>query len=380
MRTMRPVTPLPADDARPTVEPPRPITVYEAGLADVVNQLNNRLSAILGYAELARRHTPTHQEQEALEQVAAEARQAAAIVRELVYLVRSPRSGEGAVHLGAALDAALRRKDEVFEELGITVVADLAPGLPLIATEPADLESLLVRLLSFAEERLREAPGKRRVRLLARPIGASVLLTQTDSGPSLPAGHAEHELHFFRPADPGFLGHVELALAQRVAETCGAGVRLEAGPGGAAEVYVTLIPSNLLAPPPRRTPRPFSGAHILLAEDDDANREALRRLLERHGHRVTAAADGATALEELGREQPDAIVLDLQMPRVDGREAFERLAARWPALARRVVFVTGDDQRAATSEFLRSTRQPVVRKPYEITELLAAVAEVAQAR
>jgi two-component system NtrC family sensor kinase len=352
--------------------------VYETGIADVVNQLNNRLSAIIGFAELARRHSPTKPEQEALEQVAAEARQAAAIVRELVYLVRSPRSGEGAVHLGAALDAALRRKQEAFDALGIQVVPDLAPGLPLIATEPADLETLLVRLLSFAEARLRDAPGQRRVRLLARPIGASVLLTQTDSGPPLPAGHAEHELHYFRPADPGFLGHVELALAQRVAETCGAGVRLEAGAGGMAEVYVTLIPSSLLARPPRRSPAPFTGAHILLAEDDDANREALQRLLERHGHRVTAAADGAVALEHLGREQPDAIVLDLQMPRVDGREAFERLAARWPALARRVVFVTGDDQRAATSDFLRGTHQPVVRKPYEIAELLAAVAEVAQ--
>jgi two-component system NtrC family sensor kinase len=364
-----------ADEPRPS-QPTRRLTVYETGIADVVNELNNRLTAIIGLAELTEHAADTDDERDALAEVAAEARRAAAIVRDLGYLVRPPRAGEGAAHLGQAIEAVLRRRTPELAALDVKVTVEPLAGLPLIAVESDDLEMLLARVLAFGEARLRDAPPPRRIRLAARPIGASVLLTQTDTGPPLPAGHV-HELHYFRPADPGFLGHVELALAQRVAETCGAGVRLETGPDGAAELNVTLIPSTLLAPPPRRGPaEPPAGARVLVAEDDAVNRRALAKLLERSGYSVTAVADGAQALAHLEEETPDLLLLDLQMPALDGREVFRRVAARWPALARRVVFVTGDETRAASGDFLRESGQPVVRKPYEIADLLATLAEL----
>lgn len=173
---------------------------------------------------------------------------------------------------------------------------------------------------------------------------------------------------------------MELALAQRVAETCGAGVRLEAGPDDRAELHVTLIPSTLLASPGGGRPAaPRHGTRVLIIEDDDANRHALRRLLEREGYVVGAAQDGSDALRLLARERPDAVVLDLQMPRMDGRETWDRLRSRWPDLARRVVFVTGDDTRAGSADFLQATGQPIVRKPYELSELLTALATVVPA-
>jgi two-component system NtrC family sensor kinase len=264
---------------------------------------------------------------------------------------------------------------------GIEVAATVAPGLPLIACDAGDLEMLLVRLLAFAETRLRHAPPPRRLHIAAVPIGASVLLTVSDSGPALPSGHAEHELHYFRPADPAFTGHVELALAQRVAETCGAGLRLESAAAGGAEVAVTLMPTSLLRPPEpaTRAAAATAGLRVLVADDDAANRRTLARLLERHGHRVEVAGDGVEALERLAAGPVDAVVLDLRMPRMDGREAFARIGERWPALARRVVFVTGDDVGAEWGDFVRGTGQPALRKPFEIADLLAALAAVVRA-
>jgi CheY-like chemotaxis protein len=347
--------------------------VLEAGIADVVNQLNNRLSAILSFAELARRTADDPAEREALERVGDETRRAATIVRDLLHLVRPPGPGEGVAPLAAVIEAVRHKRRASLEARGIVVEVDLPPALPLIAAGPGDLETLLLRLLAFSEARVREAP-ERLIRIGVHQLGAGVILTLTDTGPPLPAGHAEHDLHYFRPADPEFLGHVELALAQRVAESCGAGVRLETGPGGVAEVTVTLIPTTLLTPPLRHTPVPraFTGGHVLVADDDEANRSAFGRLLQRSGHRATLAADGLEAIDALASgARPDVIVLDLQMPRIGGQEAYEQIAARWPALARRVVFVT-----AASGEFLRRTGQPVVRKPFEIEDFLAAVASV----
>jgi len=64
------------------------------------------------------------------------------------------------------------------------------------------------------------------------------------------------------------------------------------------------------------------------------------------------------------------------MPRLGGRGVYEEVQRTTPELARRFVFVTGDDVRAASHDFLQHVRQPTVRKPYEVQDLLAAVDEV----
>ncbi|TDD65334.1 response regulator transcription factor [Jiangella aurantiaca] len=60
------------------------------------------------------------------------------------------------------------------------------------------------------------------------------------------------------------------------------------------------------------------GARILVAEDDVKQAELVRRYLEREGHSVVVTHDGRTALDEARRRQPDLLVLDVMMPRVDG--------------------------------------------------------------
>jgi len=124
-------------------------------------------------------------------------------------------------------------------------------------------------------------------------------------------------------------------------------------------------------------------AHLGIEPSDDAQRigdaearGALEQLLLAHGHEVVTAADGVEALEHLARERFDAVVVDLQMPRLGGRGVYEEVQRKTPDLARRFVFVTGDDVRAASHEFLQQVRQPTVRKPYDIDDLLAAVNEV----
>jgi signal transduction histidine kinase len=150
----------PTPPGSPSPDAPRPLTVYEAGIAEVVNQLNNRLSAILGFAELARGAATSGVELDTLDHLASEARTAAAIVRDLIYLVRAPGASRGAAHVGAVVDAALHRKRAELSAAGLEVATTIAPGLPLIACDAGDLEMLLLRLLSFALARLRGAPAR----------------------------------------------------------------------------------------------------------------------------------------------------------------------------------------------------------------------------
>ena len=367
--------------ARAAATPSHPLSVLEAGIANFINLLNNRLSAIGGFAGLVERGPLTARDREALDSIAAEARAAAEIARDLVYLVQPPGPASGAAHLPSVLAAVLDGQRLELLEAGVEAAVEVDPAVSVVAAPRADLENLFRRLLRFALVRVAQGSAPRRVSWTARPIGASVIVTQLDSGPPLPTD-ASHDLNYFRPADPTFLGHVELALAQRVAERCRAALRVEpaAGGGVGVETTVTLIPSRLLEPPRRTTPAggtPAQPGRVLVADDDDANRRALAQLLQSQGHDVVTAVDGVEALERLAADRFDAVVVDLQMPRLGGRAVYEEVQRREPELARRFVFVTGDDVRAASHQFLTHVPQPTVRKPYEIAELLAAVDAVA---
>lgn len=68
-------------------------------------------------------------------------------------------------------------------------------------------------------------------------------------------------------------------------------------------------------------------ATILVVEDNELSRDALSRRLERRGYRVLAAVDGAEAIALAHQAQPDLILMDLGLPRVDGWEATRRLKA-----------------------------------------------------
>lgn len=117
-------------------------------------------------------------------------------------------------------------------------------------------------------------------------------------------------------------------------------------------------------------------SHILVVDDDDANRAVLARLFRHLGHRVTAAANGVEARDVIFNTQVDCVVCDLHMPTLGGQGFYEQLQESHPPLAARFVFVTGDYSRPGSYDFLQGSGQPVIAKPYELDELLTAVATV----
>lgn len=365
-------------EARHAEGEPHPPSAFELGLDAATNRLNNRLAAIIGYLELAERAQaldPT-----VLDRVRAETREAADIVRDLTRLGRKS-DRRLATHLETALVGLIEQRRDELATRGIDVSVDVSPAVSLVSGRQADVVSLFSWLLAFAEARLRDVPPPRRVRWAGRVLGAGVVVTQVDNGPPLPPGHIPQKLDYFRPVERNFLGHGELAFAQRVAENCGAGLRIEATPDGPGEVTVTLIPASLLEAPlrqPRRmAPRSGTSLQILVVDDDAGNRDAMQRLLTLEGHQVSVAADGLEALERLAQGHFDVVVADLNMPRLGGSGLYEQVREARPELARRFVFITGDDARAVSREFLSRVRQPTLTKPYSVTDLVAAVNEIA---
>jgi signal transduction histidine kinase/DNA-binding response OmpR family regulator/HPt (histidine-containing phosphotransfer) domain-containing protein/uncharacterized membrane protein len=144
---------------------------------------------------------------------------------------------------------------------------------------------------------------------------------------------------------------------------------------GAAARGTGRAPFQTEAPPrPRRSP-----LSILLAEDNAVNQTLAVRLLEKEGHRVEVAGTGKEALDALDRRAFDLVLMDVQMPEMDGLEAVgairrdekKRPGAHQPVIAMTAFTMKGDKER-----FLAAGFDGYVRKPVSVRELLDAIDHV----
>ncbi|MGP4021215.1 response regulator transcription factor [Saccharopolyspora sp. 5N708] len=108
---------------------------------------------------------------------------------------------------------------------------------------------------------------------------------------------------------------------------------------------------------------------ILVVDDDRAVRESLRRSLQFNGYQVELAADGQQALDFLASNRPDAIVLDVMMPRLDGLEVARRLRSTGDDLP--ILVLTARDAVSDRVAGLDAGADDYLPKPFALEELLA---------
>lgn len=109
--------------------------------------------------------------------------------------------------------------------------------------------------------------------------------------------------------------------------------------------------------------------NILVVDDDRAVRDSLRRSLTFNGYTVDTAHDGLDALEKLAADRPDALVLDVMMPRVDGLEVCRRLRGAGDDLP--ILMLTARDSVSERVAGLDAGADDYLPKPFALEELLA---------
>jgi CheY-like chemotaxis protein len=116
------------------------------------------------------------------------------------------------------------------------------------------------------------------------------------------------------------------------------------------------------------------GRTVLVVDDDEQVRQLLRTVLEGEGYRVLEAIDGLDAIEQLKRQRPSLILLDLVMPRMDGAELVRELQRRGlrPGISI-LICSTGD----LVLEAARLGADGYVEKPFALPSLLREVARLA---
>ncbi|HZQ69575.1 MAG TPA: response regulator [Terriglobales bacterium] len=109
---------------------------------------------------------------------------------------------------------------------------------------------------------------------------------------------------------------------------------------------------------------------ILVAEDNPANRELIREILEVQGYEVLEAANGLEALEQIEEKLPDLVLMDIQMPLIDGLEAVSKLRrnarfSKLPVVALTAYAMSGDEEKALMAGF-----NGYLPKPMDVKQLL----------
>lgn len=112
---------------------------------------------------------------------------------------------------------------------------------------------------------------------------------------------------------------------------------------------------------------------ILIIDDDASVRAGYAKLLQAAGFRVTQAASADEAFGQVGQRDFKAVLCDFVLPTMDGTTFYERLSERSPAVAERVIFVTGWMNDPKARRLLEHSGRPVLTKPVESVDLVDAV-------
>ncbi|NJD89472.1 MAG: PAS domain S-box protein [Betaproteobacteria bacterium] len=313
-----------------------------AFLANMSHEIRTPLNAIVGLTHLLRRAATDPEQVRRLDHVDGAGRHLVAIISDILDLSKI-EAGRMTLestdfHLSAILDHVASLVSGQAQERGLSLRLDADDVPAWLRGDPTRLRQALLNYASNAVKFTERGGVVLRARLLEETAeGLAVRFEVEDTGIGIPADKVPGLFRAFEQADAsttrqyGGTG-LGLAITRRLAELMGGEAGVESEPGRGSLFWFTVRlerghgaeqarPSSPSDDSEIRLRLRHAGARVLLAEDNAVNREVALELLHGAGLWVDTVADGEAAVEKLREADYDLVLMDLQMPRLDGLAA-----------------------------------------------------------
>jgi two-component system NtrC family sensor kinase len=265
----------------------------------------------------------------------------------------------------------------------VEVELQIAPAMPVMWADPHQLHQVLVNLIANAHHAMRGHRRPRRLTLTTRYDAAAqrVRIEVGDTGPGISAEVRARIFEAFFTTKP--LGEgtgLGLSLCRNIVDEHGGTLDVQSEPGHGATFVIDLPvgtpPSTPVTAVSGKGAAVSAARRVLVVDDELEVAAVFAELLQRDGHRVDTAADGAVALKMLADGAYDLVLTDTKMPVLDGVGFYDEIRRRFPALRQRVIFLTGDVLSREKREFLERSGAPFLMKPCDLNDVRRLVHQV----
>jgi PAS domain S-box-containing protein len=362
---------------QPLVESER-ITAVGALLASLAHDLNNRLGPVIGHAQMLQHRKIGIGEMAHVNAIERCGQAAKRLVESLLAYANPPPPALRLCDINAVVRETFALVEPQYRARGITVALELNADIPATLVDAGQLAHVFLNLFNNALEAMGERGGQ--LAITTSLSDSTISVCFADTGEGIAAGEIERIFEPFYTTKQGrSSAGLGLTIARAIVRGHGGSIAVESKPGQGAAFRIELprrAPRHArpLAPPRLRPTRPL---RILLLDEDAEMLAMMKKLLGGVGHRVVACATACETLQALRASSFDVVVADVGLSGLGGAELHAWLSAERPELASRLVFTAAQIPGPRTREFIRASRSRLVQKPFNVHDLLGAVADAA---
>jgi PAS domain S-box-containing protein len=347
--------------------------------AGVAHEINNPLTAVIGFSELLIGKDIPEDIKQFLEIISDNAQRVAKIVMNLLTFARPREPGKEYVDINSIISRVVDLRTYEMRSSNIEVTTQLASDLPWTMVDTGQLQQVFLNIIINAEQAMVKAHNKGNLLIKTQQVDSYIRVSFQDDGPGIAPENLDKIFNpFFTTKGVGEGTGLGLSISYGIIKEHEGRIyaQSELGKGATFVVELPMVaqPQPLeSAEPPGEEPKRVTGAKIIVVDDEASICQFLNSVLTQEGHKVETISNASDALERLKHDRYDLILLDIKMPGMYGTEFYGHIEKIDPSLQKRVVFITGDTMAPDTRNFLNETKALYVSKPFKLEQLMREI-------